>query len=99
MILVAGTIRIAADKQTVLQPAALTMIEKTRAEEGCFVYSFGWDMVEPGLIRIYEEWQSQAHLDAHIATDHMADWRAALGEVGVLGRDVKIFEAEQVGSV
>lgn len=99
MILVAGTIRIAADKQNALQPAALTMIEKTRAEEGCHVYSFGWDMVEPGLIRIYEEWQSQGHLDAHIATGHMADWRAALAEVGVLDRNVKIFQAEQIGSV
>lgn len=99
MILVAGTIRIAGDRQDALLPAALTMIEKTRAEDGCHVYSFGWDMVEPGLIRIYEEWQSQAHLDAHIATAHMADWRAALGEVGVISRDVKIYQAEQVGSV
>ena len=56
-------------------------------------------MAEPGLIRVYEEWESQAHLDAHMNTPHMAAWRAALGEIGVVARDVKILEGEQIGSV
>jgi quinol monooxygenase YgiN len=50
-------------------------------------------------MRIYEEWESRPHLDAHAATAHMADWRAALGEIGVAERQVKIFEAEQVGQM
>ena len=99
MIIVGGFTRIDAAKCDDLLPHAKTMIEKTRAEDGCHVYCFAFDLVEPGLMRIYEEWESRAHLDAHIATAHMADWRAALGEIGVIERKVKIYEAEQVGSV
>ena len=99
MIIVAGTIRVAADKQDETTPQAQTMVAETRKEEGCIVYSFGWDVAEPGLIRVYEEWESQAHLDAHMNTPHMAAWRAALGEIGVVARDVKILEGEQIGSV
>ena len=99
MIIVAGTIRVAADKQSETTPHAQTMVEETRKEDGCIVYSFGWDVAEPGLIRVYEEWESQAHLDAHMNTPHMADWRAALGEIGVIERNVKILQGEQIGTV
>jgi quinol monooxygenase YgiN len=99
MIIVGGFIRIDPAKCDDLLPHATTMIEKNRAEDGCHVYCFAFYLVEPGLMRIYEEWESQAHLDAHIATSHMADWRATLGEIGVIERNVKIFQAEQTGSV
>jgi quinol monooxygenase YgiN len=99
MIIVAGFIRIEPAKQDELLRHAKTMIEKTRQEDGCQLYCFAFDLVEPGLMRIYEEWESRPHLDAHAATAHMADWRAALGEIGVAERQVKIFEAEQVGQM
>ena len=99
MIIVAGTIRVAADSQSETTPHAQTMVAETRKEDGCIVYSFAWDVVDPGLIRVYEEWESQGHLDAHMNTPHMAAWRAALGEIGVIERNVKILQGEQIGSV
>jgi quinol monooxygenase YgiN len=99
MIIVAGFTRIDPARQDDLLPHARTMIEKTRQEDGCHLYCFAFDLVEPGVMRIYEEWESRAHLDAHVATPHMADWRAALGEIGVIERQVKIFEAEKVGQM
>jgi quinol monooxygenase YgiN len=35
------------------------------AESGCISYTFSADLVEPGLIHVFEEWQSQDALDAH----------------------------------
>ena len=99
MIIVAGTIRVAADKQSETTPHAQTMVAETLKEEGCIVYSFGWDVADPGLIRIYEEWESQEHLNAHMNTPHMANWRSALGEIGVIERNVKILQGEQIGTV
>jgi quinol monooxygenase YgiN len=93
MIVVAGTIRIPADKIDAVMPTAHTLIAATRKEAGCILYSFAFDVVEPGLLRIFEQWESRAHLDAHLKQPHMGPWRAKLGEVGASGRDIKAYEA------
>jgi quinol monooxygenase YgiN len=93
MIVVAGTIRVAPEKMDALRPHAEAVIAATRAEPGCLAYSFAEDLAEPGLIRIYEEWRSLQDLEAHGRAPHMTPWRAAVGEIGVLARDLKRYEA------
>jgi quinol monooxygenase YgiN len=70
------------------------VIEATRREAGCRVYSFAEDLLEPGLIRIFEIWESRADLDAHAKAAHMDPWRAAVGAAGATGRDIRVFSAE-----
>jgi quinol monooxygenase YgiN len=94
MIIVAGTIRIPTDKIDALLPTAQTLIAATRKETGCIVYSFAFDVVEKGLLRIYEEWESLPHLEAHLKQPHMNPWRAKLTEIGATDRKVKRFEAD-----
>lgn len=93
MIIVAGTIQVAPERMEALRPHAAAVIAKTRQEAGCITYSFGEDLVEPGLVRIFELWRSRDDLDAHGRAPHMSEWRAALAEIGVLGRDLKVYEA------
>jgi quinol monooxygenase YgiN len=50
-------------------------------------------MLEPGLFRIVERWESWEALDAHGNAEHVATWRKALGEIGVLDREVTAHEA------
>lgn len=92
MIIVAGTIRIAPERMEALRPHAKAVITKTREEPGCIIYSFAEDLVEPGLIRIFELWRSRDELNAHSRTSHMSEWRAAVAEIGVLARDLKHYE-------
>ncbi|WP_185984441.1 putative quinol monooxygenase [Aureimonas mangrovi] len=89
MIVVAGYLRFSPETLDSLRPLARETVEMTRAEAGCIVYAFSEDMAEPGLLRIYEEWQSAAHLDAHGQTPHIAAWRAALAEVEIIDRELK----------
>lgn len=60
---------------------------RTRAEEpGCLDYAMTADPTEGRRIRVYERWVSQHALDAHFATAHMKEFRAAssgLVRVGV----------------
>ena len=59
MIIVAGTARIPPDKLDRWRAAAETVIAATRAEAGCQVYCFAEDVLEPGLIRVFEIWESR----------------------------------------
>ena len=92
MIIVAGTVRIPQDRFDELLETAQTMIETTRKEAGCIVYSFARDLADGGLLRIYEEWESRAHLDAHVKQPHMGPWRAKLAEIGARDRNLKTYE-------
>jgi quinol monooxygenase YgiN len=93
MIIVAGTIRIPADKIDALLPTAEATLLATRKEKGCIVYSYAFDVLDKGLLRIYEQWESLANLQEHFKQLHMVPWRAKLAEIGASDRNIKRFEA------
>jgi quinol monooxygenase YgiN len=92
MILIAGTVRFPPESMPEARPAMERMITATRAEDGCLQYAFAEDVLDPGLIHISELWRDRAALDAHGATPHMAEWRAAGREIGIHGRDLRLYE-------
>ena len=96
MIVITGTIRIPADKLDEARPALRALIEETRKEDGCLQYSFGQDLLDPGLLVAAEAWRDGAALGAHLATPHFAAWREIGAEFGV--SDVKLTVYEAVSS-
>ncbi len=94
MIIVAGTIRVPPENLDSLRPHAAAVIQATRAEAGCVVYSFAEDLLDPGLIRIFEIWESREDLDRHGRAPHMEPWRAATKAHGVTGRDIRVYPAQ-----
>lgn len=91
-LILAGTIRIAPERLADLRPHLRAQVEGTRAEPGCLDYALTEDPLDPGLIRVYEHFESEAALEFHRATPHMAAWRAACAELGVHGRDLQSFD-------
>lgn len=69
------------------------VIEASRAEPGCHAYSYAEDVIEPGLFRVYEEWDDRAALEAHFALPHMREWQHAREQLGFHDRVVTAFEA------
>lgn len=92
MIIVSGTLRLLPDDLAALRDVARATVEATRRESGCQVYSFAEDLVEPGLVRIYEEWDDRASLEAHGQTEHIAVWRDALARVKAQGAQLQLVE-------
>ena len=92
MILVAGTLQVSAEAIESLRPDMLAMMAASRAEPGCISYAYGHDLTEPGLIWVSESWVSQAALDDHFKSQHMAVWRAALAAAGPFERKLSAFE-------
>ncbi|MBK0329426.1 antibiotic biosynthesis monooxygenase [Rhodobacteraceae bacterium F11138] len=95
MLIVTGIIEVHPDKIGPARAAAIQMMQATRKEQGCHVYEFSQLVETPNRFRVYEEWEDAAALKAHGETAHMAAFREALGEIGVVSRKI---ETIQVGA-
>jgi quinol monooxygenase YgiN len=91
-VIVAGTFRVPPENLDAIWPHLTTVITATRAEDGCLVYSYGKDAVEPSLIRVFEVWRDQASVDAHFQTAHMKTWQAERAKFGLFDRRITAYE-------
>jgi len=97
MLVIAGEIEIDPGRRAQAIAAATRMMTETRREPGCHSYVFTADLVDPGCFRVFEEWESQAALDAHFASPHMAEFRQAMAGLGVRRADIRRYEIASVG--
>lgn len=93
MIVVVGQFRFPAERLAQARPIMRTVMIATRAEQGCIQYNYGEDVLDPGLIRVSELWESRAHLAAHMQTAHMAQWQRERAELGLSEREIMVYEA------
>jgi len=66
-------------KEDDLRRVLLSLIEPTRAEEGCIQYDLHVHATDPGRFVFYENWASREHLDRHLSSPHLA---VAIGTAG-----------------
>jgi len=67
-------------------------VEATKAEDGCLTYSYGADVMEVGVIRVFEIWRDQACLAAHFLSPHMKAWQAERAALGFFDRQIRSYE-------
>lgn len=84
MIILLGELKLGKNDIPAFRAAAEKMIKATRAEKGCISYTFGEDVLEPGLFRIAEKWADEAALGAHMQSPHMGEVQQALSKMEVL---------------
>ena len=94
MIVIEGTVRLPVANIDMARPAMLAMVSASRAEEGCIDYAYAFDLVDPGLVRVTERWESRAALEAHFKTSHMAKWRQSFPALGITDRSLRLYEAD-----
>ncbi|MDR6116494.1 MULTISPECIES: putative quinol monooxygenase [unclassified Sphingomonas] len=90
-LLIVGTVRLPPDNLDAARPVMRRMVEASRAEPGCLEYGYAEDVLDPGLIHVKEIWADQAALDAHFASPHIAEWRAAWPVLGIGERDLRVY--------
>ena len=59
----------------------LKLVEPTRHEAGCIEYRLHQDMLDPAVFLFYENWESPAHLERHVTTDHYTAYAAAVQDM------------------
>ncbi len=66
VLIVAGTFMVEpADRDAFIQYRIDTM-RNSRAEAGCHEYTFSADPIDPARVLLFERWDDQASLDAHL---------------------------------
>jgi quinol monooxygenase YgiN len=79
VIIVNGHLTIDPAQREAAEAAIADAVAATRAEPGNLDYRFSADLAEPGRINMVEIWEDQAAIDAHMGTDHLAAFMAAIG--------------------
>ena len=92
MIVVIGEFRLPAENLELGRAAMARVIAASRTEPGCMAYAYAEDVLEPGLVRVNEAWESRGALAAHFAMPHMKQWQRERAELGMTGREVTAYE-------
>jgi quinol monooxygenase YgiN len=67
MVIVAGSFVVAAADRDAFLEGRRSAMEASRAEPGCLDYVFAADPLDPERVVLFERWEDQAALDAHLA--------------------------------
>ena len=59
------------------------LVEPTRREDGCLEYVMHRSLDDPAVFVFVERWASEAHLRAHMTTDHFRACMAAIEKLTV----------------
>jgi quinol monooxygenase YgiN len=94
MIVIEGTVRVPPANIEAARPVMEQMIRASRAEAGCLDYAYSLDVLDPGLVRVTERWESRDALAAHFKTAHMATWRTFFPQLGITDRSLRLYEAD-----
>ncbi len=64
------------------------VVAASRQEPGCLDYAFCPDPVDPGRVRVFEHWDSDASLTQHLTLPHVLQLRAAIAPLTRTGRSM-----------
>ncbi len=86
MVVITGTVRIGPGALAAARPVMEAVLTASRAERGCLSYAYAVDVLDPTLIHVTEQWESEEALKAHLASDHVALWRSHWPDLGITDR-------------
>ncbi len=93
MILIAGTFTIQEEDREAAIAAMTEMMAETAKEDGCVSYDMTSSFDDPTKIHLFEEWESEEHLQAHFVAPHMAVFQKAVASIGPVERNIFKYSA------
>lgn len=83
-IVIAGAVDVAPEKREAALKGAKPLIDAALAEKGCVEYSWTADLSLPGRIRVFEEWETEPDLAAHLKGKPYLQMLGHLSGIGIL---------------
>ena len=98
-VLINGTVDFSPeDAEAALQEATQLMAD-TRAQQGCRHYVWSLDPAVPGRVYVYENWEREEDLAAHLAGPYYSGMLALLGKYEMKGTDILKYRPECAGPI
>jgi hypothetical protein len=91
MVIVGGTFEMEPGQREQFLAGRLEMMRVSRGEEGCIEYTFAPDPIEAGRVVLFERWESQEALDAHLVALRAGPMPDDSG-IGPIRSSVTIYE-------
>ena len=95
MLILSVNLRVPKADQEKLRPEMEKVVQASRKEPGCLAYSYGFDLLEPDIIRVFEIYKDEAALKSHGESEHFKAWRAVSGQYARENRT--LYEASVKG--
>ncbi len=99
LIIIAGKVTVDPAKRDETLASAAQLMEDTRTQKGCLDYVWSADPTDPARIYVFERWECQADLAAHLKGDYYLRMRDHIGSAGLTGAETQKYRidwAEQV---
>lgn len=96
MIIVTGTMEVPEEHIETAKKNFRLAEAATASERGCITYRFFQSVEQPGLFRVYEEWEDKDALREHGAHANMAAHRERMAPLGLTSRKIKMIEPERI---
>jgi quinol monooxygenase YgiN len=96
VIIVGGEFEVAPDQREAFLAGRHESMRTSRAEPGCLEYTFSADPLDPSRVLLFEKWEDQSSLDAHLAALSSAPPPPA-GSVAPLSATLTFFDAQPQG--
>ena len=81
LLTVIASMRAAPGKRDELRAALMALVEPTSREKGYVNYDLHQGIEDPDQFLFYENWESDADLDAHLDAPHLRDFAARIPEL------------------
>ena len=78
---IVAIIRARAGQEDAVGRELRNLVEPSRCDPGCLNYDLHRSVETPGLFLFYENWATKADWEAHMATPHLAAWKAAAADL------------------
>lgn len=95
MIQINGTIKLADEGTQEVIDAVVKMVRASRAEDGCYDYTFARDLADPHTLVLFERWRDQGALAAHGASAHMAEFQKVMAANPPVSRDLRMYVTDE----
>ena len=99
MLVLAGSVRIDPAKRNDVVEATIEVMQETRKQPGCISFVFSADLEDPGVLHVFQEWETPEALNRHLTAPRVEAVRLRLGSLGVREIAVQRYLVQSVGPI
>jgi quinol monooxygenase YgiN len=99
VLVLAGSVRIDPAKRNDVVEATIEVMQESRKLPGCISFVFAADLEDPGVLHVFQEWETPEALNRHLTAPRVEAIRLRLGSLGVREVAVQRYSISSVGPI